>query len=355
MNRKRILSLFAGLCFSGIFLYFSFKNIPMKELTAYLKTIRYIWMVPSMAVVIFCFLLRTLRWQLIVSTSEPFSFRDAFHPLMIGFMLNCILPARIGELARPAIIQKNQSIPFATGLATIAVERFFDLVFMVISLSFILSVVRMDETISYTYKTYTLNSDTLNALGAKMAIISVLLCMGIGFLCIDRFREMMIRFVQRLPVSLSFNNKKLEHHLTSYMSNPVVALIHHISSGFMLAKRPLRLVLCILITISIWGFQIFSYYLFQYGCPGIHLTFPEMSMVLIIVCFFIALPSVPGYWGLWEAGGIFAMMLFGIPASQSAGFTLANHALQIIPVIIIGLISAMLTSIRIFDFSEKGL
>jgi len=66
---------------------------------------------------------------------------------------------------------------------------------------------------------------------------------------------------------------------------------------------------------------------------------------MIIICFFIALPSVPGFWGIWEAGGIFALSLFGVSAKEAAGFTLANHAIQMFPVIIIGVISAMLSGV----------
>ncbi|MCJ7617482.1 MAG: flippase-like domain-containing protein, partial [Desulfobacterales bacterium] len=65
----------------------------------------------------------------------------------------------------------------------------------------------------------------------------------------------------------------------------------------------------------------------------------------IIICFFIALPSVPGFWGIWEAGGIFALSLFGVSAKEAAGFTLANHAIQIFPIIIAGFISAMLSGV----------
>ena len=71
------------------------------------------------------------------------------------------------------------------------------------------------------------------------------------------------------------------------------------------------------------------------------------SRMQIIICFFIALPSVPGFWGIWEAGGVFALSLFGISAQNAAGFTLANHAVQIIPVIMVGIVSAVITGINI--------
>ena len=76
--------------------------------------------------------------------------------------------------------------------------------------------------------------------------------------------------------------------------------------------------------------------------------------MMVIICFFISLPSVPGWWGLWEAGGVFALSLFGISAKDAAGFTLANHAIQVIPVILIGIVSAMILSVNIRRMSFEG-
>jgi hypothetical protein len=74
---------------------------------------------------------------------------------------------------------------------------------------------------------------------------------------------------------------------------------------------------------------------------------------MIIICFFIALPSVPGYWGIWEAGGVFALVLFGVSSKDAAGYTLANHAIQIFPVMIVGLVSVMVTSVNILQVSYE--
>jgi hypothetical protein len=54
---------------------------------------------------------------------------------------------------------------------------------------------------------------------------------------------------------------------------------------------------------------------------------------------------------LWEAAGVFALSLFGVSAREAAGFTLANHALQVFPVILLGLISAMAISVNIRQMS----
>ena len=73
-----------------------------------------------------------------------------------------------------------------------------------------------------------------------------------------------------------------------------------------------------------------------------------------IICFFISLPSVPGFWGLFEAGGVFGMMIFGIASKQAAGFTLVIHFFQIIPVIIIGLVSAVMTGVSLLHASDSS-
>ena len=75
---------------------------------------------------------------------------------------------------------------------------------------------------------------------------------------------------------------------------------------------------------------------------------------MVIICFFIALPSVPGWWGLWEAAGVFGMSLFDVSTKEAAGFTLANHALQVFPVILMGIASAMILSVNIRKLSYEG-
>ena len=120
-------------------------------------------------------------------------------------------------------------------------------------------------------------------------------------------------------------------------------------------QSPVKIIACIGLSTLIWITAAYSYYLFSLGCPGIHLNYLEISAMMIVIIFFIALPSVPGFWGLWEAGGVFALSLFGVITKDAAGYTLANHAIQIIPVILIGFVSAMITGINIWrvSFEER--
>ena len=129
--------------------------------------------------------------------------------------------------------------------------------------------------------------------------------------------------------------------------------VENIAQGFNLIRYPKKMLLCFIFSLIIWGLHALSYYIFSLGSPGIDLTLTELAAVMVIIMFFIALPSVPGFWGLWEAGGVFALALFGVSSKDAAGFTLANHAIQMFPIIIVGIVSTMIVSVNIWKLSYE--
>jgi hypothetical protein len=138
------------------------------------------------------------------------------------------------------------------------------------------------------------------------------------------------------------------------LCRPAVGIIENIAAGMALIKNPKRISICVVYSMGIWIFTVLSYYIFSIGCPEIRLTLSEIAAVVVITCFVIALPSVPGYWGLWEAGGIFAMLLFGVSEGDAAGYTLANHAVQIVPVVAVGLVSAWISGVNISKVYDRS-
>jgi hypothetical protein len=58
---------------------------------------------------------------------------------------------------------------------------------------------------------------------------------------------------------------------------------------------------------------------------------------------------VPGYWGIWEVGGIYGLMIFGIPKTEAAGLALTFHFIAIIPLILVGILSAWVIGVNIMQ------
>jgi uncharacterized protein (TIRG00374 family) len=338
MNRW-ILSLLLGLLVSAVALYLAFRNVPFRDLVDYIATIEIFWLFPSMAAILAGFFCRVVRWQLILESSYRVGYWSAHHPLMIGFMMNCILPGRVGEVARPLILKKRNEVPFTTGLATVAAERVFDLLILIGMFAAVMATVQIDPQFSRTFAGYELSGENLVGVARGMVQLSVLLVVGVLFISVKKTRSLALVLAGFLPEKLS---------------GIVTRIIENIAAGFSLVKDPGRMVACLGLSVGAWIFTAVSYYVMALGSPGIGLSFLELTAVLVIVCFFIALPSVPGFWGLWEAGGVFAMALFGVPAKEAAGFTLVNHAVQMFPVILIGLLSAIVTGVNVLQVSKES-
>ena len=351
MNRKTIVSLLLSVGVSAAALYLAFKNVPFEDLVAYLASIQTLWIIPAVGVVLVSFALRALRWKIILAATQKLGFWPTYHPMMIGFMINCILPGRVGEVARPAILKKNEGTPFTAGLATVATERVFDAGLLIAFFAIVLAFVDIAPDVSIPFGRYTLNRDTLMAIGSGMFRLCIVGIAGILLITIDKTRNLMIALIEGVPGILFFLKTDRRERFRETVCQFFINMINNFAAGFAMVKSPAKLAACTGLSMAIWLLSAVSYYIMALGCPGLNLSFVELSAVMIIICFFIALPSVPGFWGIWEAGGVFAMTLFGVSAREAAGFTLANHAVQMFPVIIAGLVSAVLTGVRIRQFA----
>src|SRR5947208_11367133 len=71
---------------------------------------------------------RGWRWQFLLRPiKEKTNLFIAFKAVMAGYAMNNVIP-RSGELIRPAMASVEENMPFAGTLATIIVERIFDII-----------------------------------------------------------------------------------------------------------------------------------------------------------------------------------------------------------------------------------
>jgi hypothetical protein len=352
MKNKAGISLILGLLVSVLALYLAFRNVPFNDLAAYLASINYVWIFPAVAANLVSFALRAYRWKIILASAGNIGFWQSFHPLMIGFMINCILPGRVGEVARPVILQKKENLPFSTGLATVAAERVFDVGMLIMLFAVLLGTIGIDPNLDIAFGKYHLNKALLVAIGKGTFKLLLLLLAGIILMSFNKTRKGINAVILGVPQAFFFVGPEVKKKMHHNICEPLVSFVENFAAGFALVKHPAKLGACFGLSIVIWILAAFSYYLVSLGCPGIELSFIEITAVMVVICFFIALPSVPGYWGIWEAGGIFALLLFGVSSKAAAGFTLANHAIQLFPVIFVGLISAIVTSVKILKIED---
>lgn len=351
MKIKNIISISAGILISLFFIYLGFKNVPVSKLFDYIKGINFFYIIPSVLLVLFSFIIRALRWRVLLSNKLKIT--PIFNIMMTGFMLNCIMPGRVGEITRPILIKNNSDVGFPEAISTVAVERAFDLAILLIIFASLYPIIDIPDSLSYKFGSHVLSKELLLFFVSGMTKIGLILGVGLLFVAYERTRSIIFKCIDFFEFLIKKLPSKYYNFLNKYFINLIKNFVSGLASGTNALKSPLNLIIILFYSSIIWLSQALSYYLLSYRAFGIKLGFPEITFVLVIVSFFIAIPSVPGFWGVWEAGGIFAMSVFGVLKTQSAGFNLVNHAIQMFPVIITGLISAWFIGFSIKSIKEK--
>ena len=122
MKKKFII----GLLVSLVFLYLAFRKVDFSELWSALKGANYWYILPNIVLVILSMWMRAYRWKFMIHPIKKVGLGRLFSTVMIGFMANNVLPARLGEFVRAYSLGAKENISKSATFATIVIERIFD-------------------------------------------------------------------------------------------------------------------------------------------------------------------------------------------------------------------------------------
>lgn len=80
---------------------------------------------------------RALRWRPLLGSAEEAPYWPAFSALMIGYLANLILPARVGDLVRVYVLGNMGKLSRSRILASVVVERILDMAAILVVLGMI--------------------------------------------------------------------------------------------------------------------------------------------------------------------------------------------------------------------------
>jgi uncharacterized protein (TIRG00374 family) len=131
MRRGPILRALVGVAISIAALAFVLGGTDLAETANVLSRADLRWV--ALALVLFSFDLafRALRWQRLLRPIAHVGYLPMFAYLLVGYLANNILPARLGELVRSHYLGDREGISRASALGTVVVERVVDLVAVV--------------------------------------------------------------------------------------------------------------------------------------------------------------------------------------------------------------------------------
>ena len=288
--------------------YLALRNVDFAEVWETLSSSEYWWLIPSLGVMALAIFVRVVRWRYLFVRERRPPLWPLTEALLIGHFFNTVLPARAGDLARVGAINIRVGTSKAEALATVIVERVFDVLALLLLLF-----VALPWLPEVTWV-------------RTAAIVAVVL--GIGFtacvVVLTLYGERPLHFLMKPLGRLPFLS---EHRLERAAVN--------LSTGLMGLRRAHLGGVSFVLTVVSWLLFALSFWLVTL-CFDLGLPFGAGLLVVIATGFSLALPAAPAGLGVFEAATVIALAAYGVPKSEALSYALVLHAVNIIPFLIAG-------------------
>jgi uncharacterized protein (TIRG00374 family) len=274
---------------------------------------------------------RLFRWRLLLRRPDggPFSYRALWHAVAIGFAANNLLPFRAGELLRTYAISRLAPTRLTSALSSIAVERVFDSLAVVLLLTIALFLPGMPADVSI--------SGVSIARAAMIAGVASGLALVVAGLVVA-FPLVAERAVRRLIRAERFADK-------------IINVIEGLREGMSALNNPARFLGVALWSLGIWLLNALAFYV-GFAVFDIPVNYAGALLLQGVLVFGIAVPLAPGFVGAFEAVIRAVLSIYGITPGQSLSFALTYHVATFLPITLLGLWSFMVTGMRLGQLSK---
>lgn len=307
-----------GLAITLFFLALVLTRINFEKVGQAFSQANYLYLIPAITVTMIAYLVRAYRWQIILKPTKPVPFKRAYPIMMIGFMANNLLPARIGEFVRAYTLGSREQISKSLSLATIVLERVCDGLTLIALMGFSLIIFPSPrQTGDVEFVEY---FATAVFVGAIIFLVFLLL-----------------REKAALKV-VSFLMKPLPHRLEHKAHQLLMSFV----LGLHALKRRTTLTGIVVMSLLIWSLEGTSYYLMlrAFGLQD-KMTPSQLIGAGIFLLVFVNLgtmvPSAPGFIGVYQAAAVLALGAYNVDENIAFSLALLTNTFQYVLVTAIGL------------------
>jgi hypothetical protein len=305
-----------GILISVVLLYFALGQQELGLVWETLKTARYWWILPGIAVYFIGVWVRSWRWHYLLRPVKDVSTRAMFPVVCIGYFGNNIYPARAGEVLRAVVLKRREGVPISASLATVIVERVFDGVVM---LAFVF--LNLPEV--------TRLKDSSGFLGSIQSLAIWGAVIFIGVLAVFILAAM---FPHRTENVIHAVGDKL---LPEKWRERVYAVASRFLTGLESLRSPKDVLMVFFTSVLIWLFETGKYWFVMHAF-NFEVSFFALMLMNGIVNLATTIPSAPGYIGTFDAPGIAVLSAYGVPREIATGYTLVLHAALWLPITLVG-------------------
>lgn len=320
----------AGFLLSGVLLWWVLKDVSPAVVWAELARADpwlFFWCTVGATVI---FPIRAMRWRVIL---QPVAGDVPFGPLWrstaIGMMINNVLPARAGEFARAfALTREVPRIPFSTALASLVVDRLFDAIVLLA-----LGLMALQDP------AFPSNATIAGQPLADWARGGIILTLGLLAL---------VYLLVFFPTILIVAFGKVARLIAPKLEERGTVALARFGDGLGVMRSPRRFALVLAWTVVHWLVAAWATWL-GFRAVGMDLPFSASLFVQTVTAFGVALPSAPGFFGVFEAIAVITLAVYGVPAALATSWAIGFHILTFIPITLIGAYYFVRLGIRFSD------
>lgn len=304
----RLLVLVAGTALGIALLVLLLRSVNFDQLGSALSGADYAYLALAMIPFLLNWLLKVPRWSLLFGENSP-GWDTLFGALNVGYAINALLPARLGELVRAYWVRDRAGVSMVLALSTIALERVLDGVTLVVLLLFLLPTVAFPRTLA----------------GPAVTIGALFVVALLGMIALAYTARDEAGYVAR-------RLRQLEEGRAA----PVGRGMRQIVIGLSALTSVRSLLLIVGYTLVIWGSNaVLAWLLLQ----AFHLSAPMAAGALLtsVLNLGMAVPSSPGYVGIFEYLFVVTIGLYGVARTPALAAALTLHVIAFGPVTVVGL------------------
>jgi len=298
-SRSKVAVLLVAVGLAAVLLYYSLRGIDWRQVWALISGARPGYVALMCAFASGALFLRALRWRILLTSAGPVPIGTAFWATSVGYFGNSFLPARAGELARTLMISSRCGLTGAYVLTTAMLERMVDaLALVIVSALVMLTLPSQPDWLAKASRPFAVIG------GCGVVLIAVL----------PRLERFWIATLRRIPMPPGIRDR-------------LSALLEHILEGFRAFHDARRACGFIALTVVIWSMDAVGATIAARAL-GLELSLPLAFLLLAGLGLASALPSTPGYVGIYQFVAVGILVPFGFSRTTAIAFILMVQAVS---------------------------
>jgi uncharacterized protein (TIRG00374 family) len=293
---------------AAVLLYFSLRGVEWGAVWRTIANAHARYLVFALATCSTSFFMRALRWRILLNAEGQLPVSTVFWGNMAGYLGNAFLPARAGELLRSLLMSRHGALSKAYVLTTALAERLADVIALVLWSSLIL------------LGGVNPKPQWLTDVSGTMAIVA-----GIGAFAIavvPHARGLVEGMLMRLPLGR--------------FRKPLLTLAEQVLLGLRAFHQWFRFLGFAAFTVAIWLTDAVTAMVVG---RALQLSIPFSVAMLLLTALGLssALPSTPGYVGIFQFVTVSVLGPFGIGRDSALAFILIFQAVGYVLVLLYAL------------------